>query len=464
VRAYQAANLGRLVADWGGQPTSADVDIIRHLRTLRARSRDLWQNNDYARRFMSLMKTNVVGHKGIRFQNRARDDDGTLDERANEAIESAWRDWGRKGTTTMCGGYSWIGLQQAALEAVARDGEALIQKVKTGKYGLTLHLLESDYLDEEFVDPVRRIRGGVQVDEWGRPVAYHLFRTHPGDEVGFARREPYRVVPADEIIHLYLKERPSQTRGVPWIVTAAYRLKQLGGYEEAELIASRLAATKMGFFKSDDGDSFEPDDEDADGSLITEAEPGTFEQLPTGMDFKAWDPAHPNSSYEAFTKAMLRGIASGLNVSYVSLANDLEGVSYSSIRQGELAERDAWRLVQAWVVENLCDQVHRAWLPMALLSGQINLPARKFGKFDQPHWQPRGWSWVDPQKEIKAQISAVRNGFRSLTDVLGEMGLDRDEVFEQLAADTEAAKKLNLSLPVLFGGDMEDASDGEDRQ
>jgi lambda family phage portal protein len=448
--------MGRLVADWSGQGHSADADIIPNLRVIRARSRDLCQNNDYARRFTSLLKTNVLGHKGIRLQNRAKDSDGQLDTVANNLIEAAWRDWGRKGTVTMCGGYSWTGFQHAALEALARDGEVLIQKVRTGKYGLTLHFLESDQLDDELCDPIRRIKGGVQLDEWGKPIRYYLLRTHPGDRVGLTYREPHRIIPAKDLIHLYVKERAGQTRGVPWLVTPAFRLKQLGGVEEAELVASRLAASKMGFFTSEDGDGYEPDDEDADGSLITEAEPGTFEQLPAGMSFEAWDPAHPNTAFAGFCKSLLRGIASGLNVSYVSLANDLEGVSYSSIRQGELADRDAWRLIQGWVVENLIEQVHAAWLPMALLSGEIALPARKFDKFDQAHWMPRGWNWVDPQKEIKAQISAVRNGFRSLTDVLSEQGLSVEDVFERLAAEKKLAEQYGLDLPVLFGPDEEE--------
>jgi lambda family phage portal protein len=456
-RAYDAASLGRLVADWNQHSGSADAEVIPNLRTLRARSRDLWQNNDYARRFLSLTRVNVVGHKGIRLQNRAKDTNGQLDTQANEIIEAAWLDWGR--SVSMCGGYSWSGFQHAVIDAVARDGEVLIQKVRAGKYGLSLHLVEADQLDHELNDPVRRIRGGVQVDEWGRPIRYHILRNHPGDEVGPMRRDTHRIVPADDIEHPFIRERPGQTRGAPWLITAAYRLKMLGAYEEAELVASRLAASKMGFYTSEDGDGFEADDEDADGSPITEAEPGTFEQLPAGMDFKSWDPQHPTAAYGDFHKSLLRGICSGLGASYVAIANDLEGVSYSSIRQGELSDRDAWRLLQNWFVENVVDPIFRAWLPMALLSGELDLPARKLEKFNQPHWMARGWNWVDPQKEIAAQISAVRNGFRSLTDVLAEQGLSVEDVFERLAAEKELAEKYGLDLPVLFGAPEESSNE-----
>ncbi len=452
IRAYQAASFGRLTSDWNVQPTSADADIIPNLKTLRARSRDLCQNNDYARRFMSMLKGNVIGHKGILLQNKAKNSNGRYDSLANDKIETAWRRWGKKGTCTMCHGYSWTGLQQAVIEAVARDGEVLIQKVRSGTYGFALHLIEIDYLDENLNLPKEHIKAGVKRDKWGKPLKYYLFDDHPGESAGTITRSSHVIVPAKNIIHLYIKERPNQTRGVPWMVTPAFRMKQLGGMEEAELVASRIAASKMGFFVSPDGNGFESDDEEDDtGALISEAEPGSFEQLPEGMDFKSWEPSHPNAAFESFTKSMLRGIASGLNVSYVGLANDLEGVSYSSIRQGELSDRDAWRLLQAWFIENFIELIYEQWLPMALLSSQLDLPPRKQEKFNQPHWMPRGWNWVDPQKEIKANIEAVRNGFKSLSDVVSEQGNDIEEVFDRIAREKALAEQYGLDLPVLFG-------------
>lgn len=451
-RAYSAAAINRLTNDWAVLPTSADADIIPSLKALRARSRDLTQNNDYARRFISMLKSNVIGHKGIILQNKAKEPNGLFDVVANNKIESAWVLWGKKGTCTMCGGYSWIGLQQAIVEAVARDGELIIQKIKSGDHGFALHVIESDYLDEDYNDLGKNIKGSIQRDEWGKPIAYYLFSSHPGETAGNILKRHYKRVPASEIIHIFNKERPGQTRGVPWMSVSAFRLKQLGAMEEAELVASRLAASKMGFFTSPDGDSYEGDEE-IDNAIITEAEPGTFEQLPAGMDFKSWEPNHPNTAFADFEKAMLRGISSGLNVSYVGLANDLEGVSYSSIRQGELSDRDSWRLLQVWLIENFISPVYEVWLEMALMSGKLNLPIRKLQKFNQPHWMGRGWNWVDPQKEIAANIEAVKNGFKTLTDVVSEQGKDIEDVFETLAREKELAEQYGLHLPTLFGDD-----------
>ena len=47
---------------------------------------------------------------------------------------------------------------------------------------------------------------------------------------------------------------------------------------------------------------------------VMSAEPGSFEQLPQGMDIKLSDPTHPTSAFSDFHKAVLRGIASGLGL------------------------------------------------------------------------------------------------------------------------------------------------------
>ena len=93
------------------------------------------------------------------------------------------------------------------------------------------------------------------------------------------------------------------------------RLKMLDGYEEAELVAARVGASAMGFITSPGGDGYMGDDLD-NGTPIMSAEPGTFQQLPAGMDVKSFDPDHPTTAFSDFEKAILRGISSGLGVSY----------------------------------------------------------------------------------------------------------------------------------------------------
>ena len=452
-RAFSAAALNRLTNDWATQPQTADAELLPELKTLRARSRNLANNNDYARRFISMAKTNVIGGKGIILQNKAKKANGEYDSGANQKIEEAWGEWGKMGSCTSCGCLTWVGVQQMVFEAVARDGECLIIKVadRTNPYGFTLQIIESDHLDEDLnrarSERANEIRGGIELNRQGRPIAYHLFEDHPGGSPQVYTKRAYRRLPASAVIHVFRKERASQTRGVPWLATPGLRLKMLDGYEEAELVAARTAAAKMGFFTSQDGESYVGDDLEDDYTPITEAEPGTFEQLPQGMDFKTFDPEHPVSAFADFEKAILRGVASGLNVSYVSLANDLEGVSYSSIRQGELADRDNWRLLQQWFIDQFIMPVYDSWVQYALMSGKIAISADRFNRLNVPTWQARGWQWVDPAKEIKASAEAVNNRLKTRTAIAGEQGEDIEDIFETLAKEQKLADKYGLILP-----------------
>ncbi len=465
-RAYAAAAINRLTADWKYPETTADVEIYKALRILRGRSRELFRNDDYIRRFSHLMKTNVLGHEGIRLQSRAEDAPGQLDKEACRTIERAWADWCRRQVCSACGTLSLWRMANMVLDAWAADGEVLVQKFygwADNKYGFAVRLLEADHLDLEKNEQLpggNTIIMGVEKNSYGRPVAYWLRPKHPGDTSSIHSNSSVRV-PVNQILHIYEPERAGQTRGVPLIITAMRRLRQLGAYEEAELIAARVAASKMGFFKPTGGSDFgeagfdengnivEPGTTDVD--LVTEATPGTFEQLPEGMDFISWNPEHPSSAFESFGKAVLRGAASGLNVSYVALSNNLEGVSYSSIRSGEMSDRDAWKMLQRWIVENFYAPLFEDWLVAALTTGALPLPAAKIEKWRNVRWKPRGWKWVDPIKESKANENDVANCFASLFDVAAERGYDLEEIIEENARARELAEEHGLKLPVFNG-------------
>ena len=56
---------------------------------------------------------------------------------------------------------------------------------------------------------------------------------------------------------------------------------------------------------------------------------------------------------------------------------------------------------------------------------------------------------MDPLKEVKANLSAVANGFKSLQDVAAESGVDIEDVFEALKQEKELAASYGLNLASL---------------
>jgi capsid protein len=59
---------------------------------------------------------------------------------------------------------------------------------------------------------------------------------------------------------------------------------------------------------------------------------------------------------------MLRKVASSLGISYSTLTSDLTQVNFSSIRAGTIEEREVWRMLQAWLAEQLYQDIYEKWL------------------------------------------------------------------------------------------------------
>lgn len=472
IRSFKGAQTGRLFSDFLTSGSSADQELRQALVTLRNRSRELSRNDAYVSRYLNLLAANVVGHNGVRVNVKARDEDQTLDVIGNNMVERAWAKWCKTGNCTMDRQSSFLDCQKMFIEALARDGEVLIrhQRAPDSEFGFRIQFLEADHLIDsknEIAANGNRIVMGVELDSQRVPVAYHLYKHHPNDNsVGSRNNETIRV-PADEIIHAFLRQRPEQTRGYPFVATVMSSIKMLNGYFEAELVASRVSSAKMGFFTSPAGDGYVGDDVEEEFTAISAAEPGSFENLPAGVEFQSFDPTHPTSAFESFSTAMLRSIASGLNISYHALSNDLSSVNYSSLRAGSLEDRDQYRMLQKFMVEHFIEPVFRMWLSQAMTTA-ISLPIGKYDKFaDNVSFVPRSWGWVDPHKEMQANINGLRHGVVTYQDIEANYGRDVEELFEQHEREEKLAEQYGIKTafqpfgdkapvePVILGDDDE---------
>jgi lambda family phage portal protein len=455
-----AGSNSRLFADWITNTRSGNADIFSDLKTVRNRSRDLEQNNDYAEKFYKILENNVLGHAGITLQMKSKDPNGNLDKNANSIVENAWFKWGKKEFASIDGCDSWLTQQKLALRSTARDGGCFVRKI-TGAdndFGFSLQLIEADFLDIGFNGQAsngNQIVMGIELGffksgkvTYKKPVAYWFFKSHPGDVLFRTTSSNLSLerIPAEEIIHTFKKRRIGDVVGYPWMAVSMSGLKMLDGYEEAALVAAREGACKGGFITKTAPVEFQGDDSDTDGNKITNLEPGEVRELEMGQGFQQYDPKHPMNEYPSFVKARLRRLAAGLGVSYNTLANDLEGVNYSSIRAGLLDERDEWKGLQEWFIDIFISEVFYAWLPMAILSGQIALPMAKLEKFQAAEWKARRWGFVDPLKDINAKIIAINNGLESRRSVIAEGGGDVEDLFREISEDQNLADEYDLKF------------------
>lgn len=458
-RMYAGAKVDRLMDGWIAGSTSADSEIFASLRTLRNRARALERDNDYAKQVVRLFKNNVVG-QGIRMQAQVKmRRGGKMDDDTNDKLEAAFARWCRKETCSTSGRYSFTEIQQLVAASLPTSGEIMLRKVRRafggGRAPFALEAIEADQVVDNYnvarTTNGNAIKMGVELDEWARPIAYWMYPRHPGDYQFAGGPTPtnrYLRVPAEDIIHLYVKsDRPVMTRGVPGFHTALRRLNNMGGYEEAEIVAARASACIMGFIESADEDPLAVDGVE-NGERVTDMSAGEIRELSPGEKFQGFTPNRPNTGMEPFMRFMLRGMAAGVGVSYESVSRDYSQSNYSSSRLALQDDRDNWRVLQDWLIADLCQHVYEEWLDAAVLAGDVALPT--YESNPEPYrdvlWMPRGWGYIDPLKEVLADKAAVRSGFTSLSKVAADRGQDYEDILRQRKREVDLTEELKLVL------------------
>lgn len=443
---YEGAQRSRRLQSW----RTTDSNINSLLRAegdeLRRRSRHLCRNNPYACNAIEAFVGAAVG-TGIKPSSLVQDAD------LKTRVQRAWLAWTDEADAD--GLTDFYGLQALATRAMFEAGECFVRfRPRRAEDGLSvplqMQLLESEMLPLAKNDTLSGgavIRSGIEFDAIGRRVAYHFFRSHPGDVIGSAG-ETVRV-PASEVLHLYRPVRPGQIRGEPWIKSAVAKLYLLDQYDDAELDRKKVAALFAGFFtKPAEADGL-PTATDDDGAAILGLQPGTMQELPEGWDVRFSEPADVGGSYESFQYRTLTAVAAAMGVPYAAMTGDLRQVNYSSIRAGLVEFRRRIEVFQhAVLVFQFCRPVWQRWIDAAALSGAFGYVTKPSVEELQTavKWVPQGWPWVDPLKDRQAEAFAVANGFKSRSDVIEAEGYDAEEIDARIAADREREAGLGLTF------------------
>jgi hypothetical protein len=155
---------------------------------------------------------------------------------------------------------------------------------------------------------------------------------------------------------------------------------------------------------------------------------------------------------EAFTKAIMRRVAMGMDIAAHNLTGDMSDSTYSSSRVAELSERDMWVTRQSWFIQAFVEPVYQEWFRRAITAGVLlmpngsALPVAKADKFIAHEWQGRRWAWVDPTKDINAARLAIQTGVASPQMVAAQNGVDIEDALDSIAAFEKMAKAKGVTL------------------
>lgn len=455
-RAFAAAQLNRLTSSWQLTRERIDEELRSDLDALRSRSRTLEANNDFARRYFDLVETNVIGSVSPRLVSLVDNQPGKPDDGARKAIVESFTEWSRAGNCEVSGQHDFTTLCQAIARGTARDGEYLVMqhfgKAAGNRWGYALQVFDVDriatWMSRNASEGLDAIRAGVQINEFGRPVGLWLNKTNAQGNRGA------EFVSADTVLHRFVVVRPEQRRGIPWAHASMLSMHYAGEFALSALMAAKHGADHMGFFVSPDGAPPNVGDDDDPEKFMTSA-PGTYDTLPVGYDIRTVDSKYPNEVFAPFIKSAHQRMASGLpGASYPELCNDYEAVNFSSIRAAILSGRDEWRKRQKWFGMAWLTPIFNNWLRFALANNAIvlgngsPLPLAKIEKFSAHSWQFRGWSWVDPVKDMAAAKEALAMTLTSRSRLVAEMGGDLEEILDERQREEALASRYGISFSV----------------
>ena len=438
LRNYDAGRLDRY-GSWIPPRNATPEETDAPYRSLiRGRARDLERNNDVTQGIIGSLQRNVVG-SGIHPQSLASD--------YKDRIAELWDDWIKKENCDITGCSTFYKLQKMFVRRMHVDGEILcLFAVRgSGPIPLQLQMIEPDLLAEEVIkyEPgVNKVHGGVEVDDYMRPVAYHFHLDPLTWEV--------TRVPAQRVLHSFDKTRPQQVRGISRLAAPMERVRDIGEYIDSELKAARTAAASTGIVKTAKGaaSAIMRQQKKADGPPIQEIHPGTMNYLQPEEDIEFPPPGRPNVNAAGFISAIMRFIGLSTGLSYEQTARDLSKVNYSSARQGYLEDQRTYKEWQEDLVNDFCQPVYELFLDTAVLTGALVIPDYWYERkrYVKARWVTPGWSWIDPQKEAAAGAILLETGLTTREELCGNRGKNWREVMDQLKEEQDYAGEIGLEL------------------
>jgi lambda family phage portal protein len=454
----EAGSVRRRMVLW--QPMQQHINAAMYAAgpTVLSRARHLVRNNGYARAAIRSWSSSTVG-AGIKPSSLL------TDQRLREAVNAAWLTWTDEADAE--GVTDFYGLARRVAREAYLAGETFIRlRPRLPRDGLTvplqLQMLPAEQLPLSKIEVAPNgnpIRLGIEFDRnlRERRVAYWFYRANPVDTTltfpeAMLAGELTRV-PADEIIHVFDPLEAGQVRGLTGFHAAVNKLFHMDLYDEAELERKKQISRYATFITQPDdrdpttGNPLNPRPEDDDSVYG----PGASVLLYPGEDVKFSAPGEVGSSYEPFQYRTLLQISAALGVPYAELSTDLTKATYASSRAGLLAFRQEIEAFQHGVlVFNFLRRVWDRWMDAAVLAGAVPISAQAYNANLKLYRAmkaitPRA-AWVDPLKDLQAEVLAIRAGVKAPQDVVEAMGYDLEEVYKRIAEAKALAESLGLTF------------------
>jgi lambda family phage portal protein len=448
--AWEAADHDRLRGErWMASKLTYNDAMQAELETLIDRANDLYRTDVYAASAINGRVDNVIG-TGIRPQCRVQAERGILTPGQAEEfrVMSEWlfAKWAENQD---------FYLKQRMLERCnGIFGESWLHMGDddnpTKPVTMTVQVIHPQRIPLYGYGPnngTARRRLGMKLDATGKPVAAYVTKTLPNDSYAYSLEE--EEVSLEDLLHCFEEQTPGQLRGVPWLAPAMAKLKDLKDFVYANLIAEQVAACH-GAFITGVTDPVLLAESGRSRSNLEDITPGSIQYLAEGEGISFSDPARPGTTLGPYVEWSLHGVAAALRYPYELLAKQFTN-NFSGGRLALIDGRITFRIWQQLDIETTYRKVWARFIDRCVVQGLLPIDPVKYEEhrdhFLQHAWIPPGWPWVDPEKEVNADILAIGAGLTTQTESLASRGRDFDETLVQIEREqiAKAAMEARVS-------------------
>lgn len=482
---------------WGSKPalTSSDILVNRTKDGFSADARDASRSNPYGRSALRTQVDAVIGTNLTLALEPQADELGVSEDEAAEwagMVERKWLIASRSSHMPMDAQrkQTFVGLMRTAYACFYVSGEAagtIEWKMAANGQRTCLNLFDAERISDPRGEPnmFKNRRMGIDRDQHGAPVAYHIREKHPSDLLmgwGTAdssytwKRVPrYTTWGRPNILHYFEQDRPDMTRGMSSFTTALLPMRLLQDFLLTELETAAVRATYAAVIQSklNYDDAMKVIGQDHASAIqknpllaLTLEMMASKAQFYKGQEFsfgkskvshllpdeelKMVQGNTGSSQLKDYASQNLYTLASALGVDYASLTKDYSSTNYSGARaalydvwRSYEVRRDgfvagfAWPFFIAWLEEQIA---LRETIPMLGSKSFYEVKdALCYGTFET--WtKPR----LDPLKEAQADKVMYEMGALSLDDICKYEGRDWRRVLKQRARQKKLMEDLGL--------------------
>lgn len=381
--------------------------------------------------------------------------------------------------------WSWYPFADAGQRMTYGGIQFLVQRnlVQYGEFLVLLHMIDDPgrpySLACQVISPLRLktpvdlvgrrdIRDGVEIGEYGEPVAYWIERANTKNPFGVSSghsmdfvRIPSRRGHRWNVIHQFYQNDAEQIRGIPFFTPALKFFKDLNDYLDAELVANVVTAAFALFIEvpqetdpqkiarnlsvftenriKEDGSQEEIRYQEVDPGSVMYGQPG---QKPHPISV-----TRPGTTFEPFVRVIKKAIAVALGIPYPVLFKDLDAVTFAGFRSAML---EAWRVFEfrrSWLGQVFNQNVYTMLMEEAYLRGDLDVDDfySRMWALTKADWigYPKGE--IEPWKAAQADRLMIQTNLKTRSKSIAERGGEIRSVFDQLQEEQEMMRERSLT-------------------